>query len=558
MLNRMESALPSDLKYSLEQEIKLSAEKSVVERIWKKDSSVWTGSGEEKWLGWLDIAERELASPVKYEGFADSAEKYRNIVLLGMGGSSLCPDVLSKVFGKDRFKVLDSTVPDQIKSLEDSIDIADTLFMVASKSGTTLEPNIFLQYFYDKVSKAIGKEEAGGRFVAITDPGSKLENTAGTDGFHRAFFGDPEVGGRFSALSAFGIAPSTAMGLDHEQILKGAIEMADACRNPDISENPGALLGCVLGMAWRKGRDKLEILASPSVVSFGAWLEQLVAESTGKMSKAIIPIDRRGNVAFSSETDRVFVYLRDGSSPAGAEERFADELRSMGEALITVDMSDKTQIGAEFFRWEFATAVAGSIMGINPFDQPDVEAAKIEARKLTDEVEKTGRLPEETAFLADNGFRFYTDEANQRSIGANDSADACIREHFSRLKSGDYAAVLAYIEMNDENIEILETIRTKLVWLHGVSTTTQFGPRFLHSTGQAFKGGPDTGLFLQITSDDVTDLQVPGKNYTFGTVKSAQSRGDFQVLLDRGRRALRIHIEGDTGEGLRKLELMIA
>jgi transaldolase/glucose-6-phosphate isomerase len=558
MLNSMELSLPSDLQYSLDQETALFAGNSVVERIWKKDPSVWTGSGEDKWLGWLDIAERELGSPAKYAGFAESASKFGNIVLLGMGGSSLCPDVLSKVFGKDRFKVLDSTVPDQIKTLEDSIDIADTLFIVASKSGTTLEPNIFLQYFYDKVSKALGSGQAGDRFVAITDPGSKLEDTAGSDGFHRAFFGDPEVGGRFSALSAFGVAPACAMSLDHEEILRNAKKMADACRTPDVAENPGALLGCVLGMAWKKGRDKLEILASPSVVTFGAWLEQLIAESTGKNSKAIIPIDRRGNVAFSSETDRVFVYLRDGNSPAGAEERFADELRSMGEALITVDMSDRSRIGAEFFRWEFATAVAGSIMGINPFDQPDVEAAKIEARKLTDEVEKTGRLPEETAFLSDKGFKFFTDTANQRSIGVNDSADACIREHFSRLKSGDYAAVLAYIEMNDEHIEILESIRTKLIWLHGVSTTVQFGPRFLHSTGQAFKGGPDTGVFLQITSDDGVDLAVPGKSYTFGTVKAAQSRGDFQVLLDRGRRALRIHIEGDTAEGLRKLELMIA
>lgn len=558
MLNRMELSLPSDLGYSLDQETASFAENAVVEQIWKKDASVWTGTGEEKWLGWLDIAERELTSSGRYEGFAEEASSFGHIVLLGMGGSSLCPDVLSKVYGKDRFKVLDSTVPDQIRTLEDSISLDDTLFIVASKSGTTLEPNIFLQYFYDRVSGALGAGRAGGRFVAITDPGSKLAETAEADGFHSVFFGDPEVGGRFSALSAFGIAPAAAMGLDHGEILMAAKRMADACRVQDVAENPGALLGCVLGTAWKEGRDKLEILASPSVVSFGAWLEQLVAESTGKRSRAIIPVDRRGNVAFSSETDRVFVYLRDGSFAEGAEERFANELRSMGEALVTVDMSDRSQIGAEFFRWEFATAVAGSIMGINPFDQPDVEAAKVEARKLTDEVEKTGRLPEETAFLSDNGFRFYTDEANRRSIGTVDSADGCIREHFSRLKSGDYAAVLSYIEMNDEHIEMLEIIRTKLIWLHGVSTTVQFGPRFLHSTGQAFKGGPDTGVFLQITSDDSFDLPVPGQNYSFGTVKAAQSRGDFQVLLDRGRRALRIHIEGNTAEGLRRLELMIA
>lgn len=558
MLKRFSMVLPAVVQARLDEELARMKDARLISRIWERDASVWTGGDESKWLGWLDIPKREKADLAKYEALSEALAEFDDIALLGMGGSSLCPDVLSKVFGIERFHVLDSTVPDQVARVTRAIDPARTLFIVASKSGTTLEPNIFLDYFYALVSAAKGPEAAGGNFVAITDPGSKLEALAERDGFRNVFLGDPQIGGRFSALSVFGMAPASAMGLDVEAILTSAVRMAEDCYGSEPSLNAGAVLGAVLGTCWKEGRDKLEILASPAVASMGAWMEQLIAESTGKEGKAIIPFDLGGRVSGNpGREDRVVVYLRTSDGFSQDHEVFVERLKDAGEPVITIQMDEKTDIGAEFFRWEFATAVAGAMMKIDPFNQPDVESAKVETRKLTDAYEETGELPAEKEFFEGEGVAFFTNAENRVAIGEHSNAEEIVNAHLERIAPGDHAAILAYVDMNEENARVLERIRAAIVERFGVSVSLQFGPRFLHSTGQAFKGGSNSGVFLQISSDDEKDLAVPGKDYTFGIVKDAQARGDFQVLLDRGRRALRVQSEGSSLEALKKLESMI-
>jgi Glucose-6-phosphate isomerase len=478
---------------------------------------------------------------------------------MGMGGSSLCPEVLGMTFDKPNFHILDSTVPARIKAIEEKIDIERTLFIVASKSGSTLEPNCFKQYFFDLVSKRVGQENAGRQFVAITDPGSKMEKIAKDDGFRYIFYGDPEIGGRFSALSAFGLTAAASMGIDIDSLLQPATEMADSCKASD-AENTGLLLGVILGLCQKLGRDKLTIFTGDEVYDLGAWLEQLIAESTGKNGIAIIPIDREPVVNIDEYgDDRVFVSLstKDGYVPLEQYDLF-ESLKASGHPFIDIELNSIEDIGQEFFRWEFATAVAGSIMGINPFNQPDVEAAKIEARKLTDEYEQKGSLPAEQPFFEADGVKLFTSDNYARELMTDDSALASVvRAHLSKIKDGDYFALLAYVEMSAENEDLLQDIRKKVLDAHGVATCLGFGPRFLHSTGQAYKGGPNSGVFLQITSDDEFDLPVPGQKFTFGVVKAAQARGDFQVLLDRGRRALRAHLGKDVAAGLKQLRELI-
>ncbi|HUF04989.1 MAG TPA: hypothetical protein VMM38_12535 [Aridibacter sp.] len=558
MLTRFSMVLPVGVLARLDEELARIKDERLISRIWDRDASVWTDGEEGKWLGWLDIARRERDDLGKYEAIADALEEFDDIALLGMGGSSLCPEVLSRVFGVERFHVLDSTVPDQVARLERAIDPFRTLFIVASKSGTTLEPNIFLDYFFDLVATAIGKESAGGNFVAITDPGSNLEALAGRDGFRNVFLGDPQIGGRFSALSVFGMAPASAMGLDIEAILETGVRMAEDCYGSEPSMNAGAVLGAVLGTCRKQGRDKLEILASPPVSSMGAWLEQLIAESTGKDGKAIIPFDLGGKVSGDpGRKDRVIAYLRASKVVSQDHEAFVERLNAAGEPVITIEMDEKTDIGAEFFRWEFATAVAGALMGIDPFNQPDVESAKVEARKLTEVYEQTGELPAEKEFFEGEGVAFFTNAENRVAIGDHSEAKAILNAHLERMAHDDHAAMLAYVDMNEENTKVLERIRGSIVERFGVSVSLQYGPRFLHSTGQAFKGGSNSGVFLQISAVDSEDLAVPGKDYTFGVVKDAQARGDFRVLLDRGRRALRVQFEGRSLDALKNLESMI-
>ncbi len=556
MPNSVSHSAPEELEDAIRSELDAWKSEKKISHLWAKDASLWTGGDESKWLGWLNIAAEELADVQKYGDLRQDIEQagFTDVLLMGMGGSSLCPEVLAITFGVSNFHILDSTVPAQVKTVEDKLDLAKTLFIVASKSGSTLEPNCFKQYFFHRLSEKVGVENAGNQFIAITDPGSKMEQIARDDGFRHIFYGKPEIGGRFSALSAFGMTAAAAMGLDVERFLKSAGEMAEACKRNDPYENPGALLGTILGVCHKHGRDKLTIFTSREIYDLGAWLEQLIAESTGKNGVAIIPVDREPmQPAVSYGADRVFVNVKlRGAGNENAD--YGSSIAGAGHPVIQIDIADVYDLGHEFFRWEFATAVAGSIMGINPFDQPDVESTKIEARKITDEYEKTGDLPVETPFFEKDGVQLFTSDAYAEELeGMIDEPRLgdYFSAHLENIEDGDYFAILGYLEMNEEHEKMLQAIRSSVLELYLPATCLGFGPRFLHSTGQAYKGGPNTGVFLQITADDEVDLPVPGQKYSFGVVKTAQARGDFQVLLDRGRRALRIHLKSESS--LRKL-----
>ena len=531
-------------------------------RLWARDAGLWTGGDEHTWLGWLDITDaqeahvdalRRAAAEVRADGFTAA-------LLLGMGGSSLCPEVLRRTFGRQDglpdLHVLDSTDPAQITRTVDALDLARTLVIVSSKSGSTLEPNILFEYVFGRVAQAVGADEAATRFVAITDPGSALQQLAERRAFRQVFEGRPSIGGRYSALSDFGLAPAAFMGVDVARLLDRASDMVQSCAScVPARDNPGVVLGILLGILAKHGRDKVTIVASPAVASVGAWLEQLLAESMGKQGKGLIPVD--GEEVGPPGTygkDRVFVYLRLESSPEAAQDRAIDALDAAGQAVIRIGLADPYDLGQEFFRWEMATAVAGAVIGINPFDQPDVEASKIETRRLTTAYEDTGALPAEQPFLVADGFAFLADPENARAIEAamagDRSSSSCLRAHFSRLATGDYLALLAYLDRRGDYEARLQTIRHRVRERTRAATCVGFGPRFLHSTGQAYKGGPNSGVFLQITCEDAADVPVPGRKYSFGTVKAAQAQGDFAVLAGRNRRALRVHLGPDVAAGL--------
>ena len=536
-----------------------------VRRLWQRDASLWTGTDEANWLGWLSITEDEIAHGQQLRSVAEEVKKegFTDILLLGMGGSSLCPEVLRMTFGRisgfPNLHVLDSTDPAQIKAFEKKIDLAKTLFVVSSKSGTTLEPNIFKQYFFERVKQTIGVEKAGSRFIAITDPGSKMQQVAEADRFRHIFFGLPSIGGRYSALSNFGTVPGALIGLDVAKFLDRTQEMIEACAScVPVEQNPGVVLGNILGTAAVSGRDKVTIIASPGISDLGAWLEQLLAESTGKQGKGIIPVDREQlGPASVYGNDRVFAYVRLETAPDSQQDAKVAALEQAGQPVVRISVADVYDLGQEFFRWEIATAVAGSIIGINAFNQPDVEASKNVTRDLTAQYEKTGSLPVERPILEDAGFKLFTDPKNAdalaKAAGNDKTLLGYLRAHLNRLGAGDYCALLAYIQRDSGHTATLEQMRLAVRDKKRVATCLGFGPRFLHSTGQAYKGGPNTGVFLQVTCDDAVDLPVPGQKYTFGVVKAAQARGDFEVLAQRGRRALRVHIGADVDAGLAKL-----
>jgi transaldolase / glucose-6-phosphate isomerase len=568
-VNALETSLPGALATAVKTNVNDWQSGGKMQRLWHRDATLWTGSDESQWLGWLDITDEQLARQDQLQKLAKEVQMraFQDALLLGMGGSSLCPEVLRKTFGRinhfPNLYVLDSTDPAQVKWFEHQVDIAKTLFIVSSKSGTTLEPNIFKQYFFERTKQVVGATQAGCHFVAITDPDSHMQTVAEGDHFLHIYFGRPSIGGRFSALSNFGMVPAAMIGIDTKKFLTRAEEMKHAC-GPTVSvaQNPGAMLGVILGTAASTGRDKVTIVTSPKISDLGAWLEQLLAESTGKIGKGIIPVDREelgppevyGN-------DRVFAYVSlPGGEDANQEAKLA-ALEKAGHPIVRMTMSDVYDLGAEFFRWEIATAVAGSIIGINAFDQPDVEASKIATRNLTAEYEKTGSLPAERPILEDAGLQLFTDDKNAaqlaKAAGSNKSLTGYLKAHLSRIKAGDYFALQAYIQMNAEHEQALQSLRITVRNRKHVATCLGFGPRFLHSTGQAYKGGPNTGVFLQITCDDRVTLPVPGHKYTFGIVKAAQARGDFQVLAERGRRALRVHLGSNLKAGLNTLQAAI-
>jgi transaldolase / glucose-6-phosphate isomerase len=562
-INLQNFSLPHDLSQGVEATLNGWHATGKVHKLWARDPSLWTNNDEDQWLGWLDIVAEQQRNVRRFTNFAAEVKdtKFSHVLLLGMGGSSLCPEVMRESFGKhDDFPelhVLDSTDPAQIKTIESKIDLANTLFIVSSKSGTTLEPNIFKQYFLERARQVVG--DAGNRFIAITDPGSKLRQAAESDRFRKIFLGVPGIGGRYSALSDFGLAPAAAIGVDVPKFLDQTSKMV-AAGGSEVGafDNPGVILGAVLGVAHNQGRNKVTIVASPGIYDLGAWLEQLLAESTGKNGNGLIPVDRESpaHPEVYGE-DRLFVYLRLESEPNPAQDAAIEAIKLAGQPVAQISVREVYNLGQEFFRWEIATAVAGSIIGINPFDQPDVEASKVATKKLTEEYQRSGSLPAETPMFEADGLKLFADPRNAVALSESvrkHSLSGYLRAHLDRLQAGDYFALLAYVEMNQAHEQTLQSARHSVRDKKRVATCLGFGPRFLHSTGQAYKGGPDTGVFLQITCDDAIDLPVPGQKYTFGIVKAAQARGDFEVLAERGRRALRVHLGPDVSGGLAKLE----
>lgn len=561
----MTRSLPAELEDRVKAIVEEWGRSGKVARLWGRDAGLWTGADEANWLGWLTVPMDQASHAHRFAAVIDDIHSsgFTHAVVLGMGGSSLCVDVLSHTFptmeGFPQLRVLDSTDPQQISALEAELDLSKTLFFVSSKSGTTLEPNIFAAYFRALVSEQLDDKEAGRHFIAITDPGTALEQLAERENFRAVFHGWPTIGGRYSALSDFGMIPAAVAGIDVVEFLDRAERMAHACAaSIPASDNPGLQLGAVIGACATSGRDKVTLVASPSVLSLGGWLEQLLAESTGKQGKGVIPVDlEQLGAPEVYGADRVFVYLSLGSDSDVEQEAKITALEEVGYPVVRITLDDIADLGGEFFRWEFATAVAGSIIGINPFNQPDVEEAKVAARKLTDAYDASGSMPESEWFSAGDGLRLSADEGNTATIKAAARTGATLEDylsaHLHRLEPGDYLAQLAYLPMTAENEGILGEIRVLIRDRLRVATCVGFGPRFQHSTGQTYKGGPNSGVFLQLTCQDTIELAVPEHKYSFAVVKEAQARGDFDALVHAGRRALRIDVGSDVRKGMTAL-----
>lgn len=531
-------------------------------RLWARDASLWTGGDEAAWLGWLDLPNAPGIAADALVALTEDARGFADVLLLGMGGSSLGPEVvaatLPTVAGAPRLHVLDSTDPDQVRRVAAGLDPARTLVLVASKSGSTLEPEILRLHFFAWLRAALG-DQPGRHCVAVTDPGSKLEAVATADGYRHVARGIKSVGGRFSALSPFGLVPAALCGHDTRLLMAHAQAMAAACAPGRAAlDNPGVVLGLVLGHAALAGQDKLTLVLSPGLRALGAWLEQLVAESTGKQGQAIIPVDGEPLAAPARYgADRLFVHvgLAGEADPATTA---VQALAVAGLPVCRIEVPECEHLFAEFFRWEIATAVAGAVMGVHPFDQPDVEASKIETRRLTNEYDATGELPAEAPLWSGEGVSAFAPAAHATTLVGAADLTGLLRAHLATLRASDYVGLLAYMDRSPVHERVLLEMRTRLLTATGHATCVGFGPRFLHSTGQAYKGGPNTGVFVQITCDDAADLPVPGQRASFGVVKAAQARGDFEVLAARGRRALRVHLHGDATAGLERLSAALA
>jgi transaldolase / glucose-6-phosphate isomerase len=513
-------------------------QREAVSRIWHKNHTVWKSSPIEitDRLGWLNITDLMDDQVGRLQAFAQEVKDagYRHVVLLGMGGSSLGPEVLRQTFGSapgyPQLIVLDSTAPAWVESVTSAIDPARTLFLVSSKSGSTIEPNTFYAHFRSLVEEMVGQDKAGQNFVAITDPGTSLEKLAQEAGFRRAFLNPSDIGGRYSVLSYFGLVPAALLGIDTAALIDRGDYMKEGCAScVPAHDNHGAWMGAIMGALAQKGRDKLTLATSPSISSFGLWVEQLLAESTGKEGTGIIPV--AGEPLLGPETysqDRLFVYLRMAGDDNAAIDAGMERIEASGQPVVRIDLKDRYDLGAEFFRWEFATAVAGSLLGIHPFDQPDVQSAKDKTDSVLEQYQSSGQLP---------GIE-----------GAGSFQDL-----LAQARPGDYLATLAYVLETPEVDQALEALRRKVIEQHHIATTLGYGPRFLHSTGQLHKGGPDSGLFLQLTADHQHDIPIPGQPFTFGVLNDAQSLGDLQALQAAGRRVARVHLGSDAVAGIMKL-----
>jgi glucose-6-phosphate isomerase len=543
--------------------LKDAAGANVIARIWDHDASLWKSEEPHQKvilnsLGWLRVASEMLEVVDELRDFAKSvaAARFRQAMVCGMGGSSLCPEVLRQTFGRqDGFPellVLDSTDPDTINHFKQQIDIQHCLFLIASKSGTTTEPNAFHSYWHNEVAQV--SDSPGSAFITITDPGSQMADTAAGENFRRIFLNQPTIGGRYSALSYFGMVPAALMGLDVAKLLRGAKAMQEACgATVNVEQNPGAMLGAVMAECALAGRDKLTIVTDQKLAAVGLWIEQLIAESTGKEGKGIVPVvgEPLGEIS-AYDDDRVFVSISVG--PVSGQTRWRlQELAASGHPVVYRNLADVYDLGAEFFLWEMATAFAGWRLGINPFDQPNVQESKDATKQLLENFKRDGKLNEEIASATDGEITVYGSDAETNPASVADA----LREHWTKIKTGDYVSLLAYIQETPETDAALESIRTTIRDATRCATTTGYGPRFLHSTGQLHKGGPDSGVFFQITAPDKVDFQVPGEPYTFSVLKDAQALGDFQSLQKHGRRAIRVDLGDDVLAGLKKLQELI-
>jgi transaldolase/glucose-6-phosphate isomerase len=542
--------------------IKEAEKGDVMRRVWRKDAALWKSEEEHQKLisnslGWLNVADEIIGVEDELIAFADRLREkgYRHVVLNGMGGSSLAPEVLRRTFGKQEgypeLLVLDSTDPDTVAEYREKIDPAQTLFIVSSKSGTTTEPLSFYRYWYAEVGKV--KENPGENFLAVTDPGTKMEADATRDKFKRVFLNPPDIGGRYSALSYFGIVPAALSGVDIRKLLDRAERVIHACSQVvPAGENPGARLGAIIGECAKAGRDKLTIVADPKVESFGLWVEQLIAESTGKEGKGVVPVAGEPLAAPSAYgDDRLFVSIAVGKLDSEIESKLK-ALEAAGHPVVYRTLTDLYDLGEEFFLWEIATAVAGWRLGINPFDQPNVQESKDATRELLEAFKQDGSLQEQSVLAEGDGIIVYADDATRAALSSNSVGEA-LKAHLGRVKPGDYIALLDYFEESEDAEGIVQQIRTHLRDATHCATTTGYGPRFLHSTGQLHKGGPDSGVFIQVTAKDARDVEIPGEPYTFSTLKQAQALGDFRALSTRGRRAVRVEIGSDVTAGLRRL-----
>ena len=528
---------------------------NAVERIWAKDPTLWSDDPNTPELadrlGWLTVIDalRSEADALLAFGREVRDAGYTRAIVLGMGGSSLCVEVLRLAIGSapgfPRLGILDTTDPATIRALTADLDLATTLFVVASKSGGTVETLSHAAYFYDLVTHHLG-DRAGANFVAITDPGSKLARLAADLGYRRTFLNQSDIGGRYSVLSYFGLVPAALAGIDVALLLDRAIAMANECKRPG-RENPGLLFGAALGAAAKAGRDKLTIVTESGLASFGDWAEQLIAESTGKHEHGIVPIagEALGASAVYGD-DRLFVQLAlPGEAPLAT-----------AQPHIHLNLTDVYDLGAEFLRWEFATAVAGKVLAINPFDQPNVQESKDNTNRLLGVYAAAGRLPEPAPVAEDDGLALIEPDGGTAAGGS--FADA-LQAFLAQVKPGDYLALEAYIAGTPEHEAALQALRHALRDRLHVATTLGYGPRFLHSTGQLHKGGANNGVFIQFVAPaaDGGTLPIPGQSYDFGTLKAAQALGDLQSLASHGRRAIRIDLGADIQGGLARLLRML-
>ncbi len=540
------------------------ASEDFLKKLWAKDPSPWSSDPAadaiiKHALGWLTFPQHILEHIPDLLAFAkETAQTFDHVVVLGMGGSSLAPDIMSETFGEidgyPKLHVLDSTDPQQIAELDEKIDLVETVFIVASKSGTTTEPNAYFAYYFEKLAKLVGSDKAGQHFIAITDPGTKMVGVATEHKFRRIFTNDPDIGGRYSALSFFGMVPAALAGYDVTLLLDrslGAMHANDKIVDPKVA--PGVRFGAAIGACARAGRDKLTIVTHPDVAAFGAWAEQLIAESTGKSGTGVIPIEGEElGVPSDYGNDRLFVYVGANlpDPAAGVEEKLA-ALEAAGHPIVRLAMNDEYDLGEQFYLWEIATAAAGSILRINAFDQPNVQESKDNTVALLAQYHTTGKMDEPAANVEGSAFD-VTFLAGSRSAKANDTT-AALADVFAQLAPGDYVAICAYVARNATHTRLLDELRLKIRDSHDVATTVGFGPRFLHSTGQLHKGGPNSAVSLQIVGDEPNDPPIPGMNVGFRTLLAAQALGDWQALDKRNRRGLRVHLKGDIDAALRKL-----